>query len=463
MAEYSNSKISFSSRYYEPLRILKAKVASQNVFKLIYNSDKNTYSLPYLYENYKNELDPIIISTSIIESIKQYLGDNLFSPEEKKLLFSELKPDIENFGSDTTTRLTDWIKLAEELEGREKHFQRISEYEETIKSLTQINQIINKEFSSNSFITTPIIEPVAFISYSHDNNTHKDWVLQLATRLRSNGVNVMLDRWNLKLGSDLASFMERGLSKSNRVICICSDTYVIKANEGKGGAGYEKQIITAELIKDQNTNWVIPLIKNNPTERKTPTFLGGRMYISFEEAHLYEAKYEELLRDILDEPILPIPPIGKNPFQTVKEFAQQNFIATSEKYVSPATSGTISFDYSNNNGRYFIGQAELMFELGFSKASDKNIHLHNDPLSIRTVAIAKDSLDIKIIKDARLYDGSSRVRSLSINQVAVLQNSNGFYAAIKVLSIKDDTRGADFDEVTFEYFIQTNGSPDFTG
>ena len=126
------------------------------------------------------------------------------------------------------------------------------------------------------------IQPVVFISYSHDSEEHKNWVLQLATRLRSNGVDVILDRWNIKLGSDLASFMEKGLSKSSRIVSICSSTYVKKANEGKGGVGYEKQIMTAEFINDQNSNWVIPLIKNNPNERKIPTFLGGRMYISFE-------------------------------------------------------------------------------------------------------------------------------------------------------------------------------------
>lgn len=307
-----------------------------------------------------------------------------------------------------------------------------------------------------------IIQPMIFISYSHDSEAHKDWVLQLATRLRSNGVDVILDRWNLKLGSDMASFMERGLSKSKRIICVCSENYVKKANQGKGGAGYEKQIITAEYITDQNTNWVIPLIKNNSGEKKTPTFLTGRLYISFEEPLLYDTKYEELLRDILDEPVLPIPPIGKNPFQTIKEFAQQKFIPSSEKYVSPSTHGVVTFDYSNNNGRYFIGQDELMFEIDLSKSSNFNIQLLNDPPSIRTVAIAKDITNIKEVKDARIYDGSSRIRRPNINQVALLQNTNGFFAAIKILAIKDDTRGDNNDEITFEYKIQTDGSPDFT-
>jgi hypothetical protein len=43
-----------------------------------------------------------------------------------------------------------------------------------------------------------------------------------------------------------------------------------------------------------------------------------------------------------------------------------------------------------------------------------------------------------------------------------MQNKNGFYAAIKILAVQDDTRGTLNDEVTFEYTIQTNGTPDFT-
>ncbi len=432
---------------------------SHKVFKLTHNEEKGTYSLPYLYASYKCELDPNAIANSLIRSITNYLSENLFNADEKELLLSELQPSIENFGNDTIAFLT---KRMEAFDNEVDDSQLVAEYEKTILSLKKINEIITQEFSKGNFVETSSTEPVVFISYSHDSEEHKNWVLQLATRLRSNGVNVILDRWNLKLGSDLASFMERGLSKSNRIVSICSETYVKKANEGKGGAGYEKQIMTAEFINDQNNNWVIPLIKNNPNDKKTPTFLGGRMYISFEESNLYETKYEELLRDILDEPVLPIPPIGKNPFQTIKEFAQQKFIPNTEKYVSPATSGTVNFNYSNNNGKYFIGQGELMFEIYFSKSSDKNIQLLNDPPSIKSVAIAKGIEEINSIKDARLFDSSSRVRRPSINEIAVMQNTNGFYSAIKILDIKDDTRMDNNDEVTFEYVIQTNGSPDFT-
>src|SRR5258708_6519779 len=40
----------------------------------------------------------------------------------------------------------------------------------------------------------PTPPPKVFLSYSHDSETHKDWVLKLATRLIANGVDVLLDQ-----------------------------------------------------------------------------------------------------------------------------------------------------------------------------------------------------------------------------------------------------------------------------
>jgi hypothetical protein len=145
MTKVTKSKIGFSSRYYEPLRILKSKVASHNVFKLVYNEDKDTYSLPYLYGNYKHELEPISLSANIVNSVKQYLEYNLFSLEEKKLLLSELMPHVKSFGHDTINSLTNRINLSSD-KSRLSNADHIAELEKTIKSLNQINVIINNEF-----------------------------------------------------------------------------------------------------------------------------------------------------------------------------------------------------------------------------------------------------------------------------------------------------------------------------
>ena len=59
-------------------------------------------------------------------------------------------------------------------------------------------------------------------------------------------------------------------------------------------------------------------------------------------------------------------------------------------------------------------------------------------------------------------DYTSRTRTPSLGQVVVLRNTEGFYAALQVLGIKDDSRRDDRDEIRFRYAIQSDGSVDFT-
>ena len=103
--------------------------------------------------------------------------------------------------------------------------------------------------------------PHVFISYSHDHQAHKDWVRHLAEKLQRHGVETILDQWDLGLGGDLPSFMEKGLANATRILVICTDKYVKKANEGDGGAGYEKMILTAHMMGDLNSKSVIPVIR----------------------------------------------------------------------------------------------------------------------------------------------------------------------------------------------------------
>src|SRR5260221_12606987 len=101
--------------------------------------------------------------------------------------------------------------------------------------------------------------PKAFISYSHDSQAHKKWVLELATRLRNTGIDAILDQSELGPGDDLPHFMERHLASADRVLMICTDQYVEKANAGAGGVGYEKMIVTADFLKTIDSNKVISI------------------------------------------------------------------------------------------------------------------------------------------------------------------------------------------------------------
>ena len=160
--------------------------------------------------------------------------------------------------------------------------------------------------------------PKVFISYSHDSQEHKKWILDLATQLRNNGVDSIIDQWELRPGDDLPHFMETNLADSDYVVMVCTDKYVEKANSGTGGVGYEKMIITADLLSNIDSNKIVPVIRQFGTH-KVPTFLKTKLFIDFSKEIDYEFSFDELVRTFHDAPIFKKPEIGNNPFTPASE------------------------------------------------------------------------------------------------------------------------------------------------
>lgn len=128
---------------------------------------------------------------------------------------------------------------------------------------------------------------------------------------------------------------------------------------------------------------------------------------------------------------------------------------------SQALSGEVTFDYGASNGRFVIGSGPTAFETKWSKASDTSIHLYNDPESINGIAIAKGVTAFDQIADASVYDFTSRSRTPQTGEIAVLRNVGGFYAAVQIMRVEDDTRGAKADALTIRYAIEADGSASF--
>ena len=133
----------------------------------------------------------------------------------------------------------------------------------------------------------------------------------------------------------------------------------------------------------------------------------------------------------------------------------------SAKYASRRLKGRKSFDYSNNNGLFIIGENELEFETKWSKASDNSIHIYNDPASIKGIALVKGISEISQISEANSYDFSSRTRTPQEGDIVVLENSYGNFSAIKIIDIKDCTHSDSVDELIFEYVISPDKQVDF--
>lgn len=122
----------------------------------------------------------------------------------------------------------------------------------------------------------------------------------------------------------------------------------------------------------------------------------------------------------------------------------------------PKTNGSFSFDYSNQNGIYIIGNNEWKFSTKWSKGSNDIIHAYSDCEDIDCIARIKQS-DISNISmsDLANCDYSSRCRDIAIGDIAVWKNKNGHYLLTRITAIQDDTRGYDNDLVqgTYRIFI----------
>ena len=126
-------------------------------------------------------------------------------------------------------------------------------------------------------------EPKLFISYCWTNAEHEEWVLRLGTELLENGVDVILDKWDLKEGNDANAFMEKMVTDESvkKVILVIDEQYSDKANNRAGGVGTEAQIISAEIYESVDQNKFVAVIAKKDTDGNTnlPVFYKSRIYI----------------------------------------------------------------------------------------------------------------------------------------------------------------------------------------
>lgn len=156
--------------------------------------------------------------------------------------------------------------------------------------------------------------PKVFISYSWSND---NIVVPLAQRLVSQGVDVVLDKWDLKEGQDKYVFMEQCVSDPDitKVLIICGKAYADKANARVGGVGDETTIISSEVYGKTKQEKFIPIIaeRDENGEPFVPTYIKTRIYIDLSNEDTYEEQYEKLLRNIYAKPLYSKPKLGKRP------------------------------------------------------------------------------------------------------------------------------------------------------
>ncbi|MCL1987340.1 MAG: TIR domain-containing protein [Firmicutes bacterium] len=168
-------------------------------------------------------------------------------------------------------------------------------------------------------------QPKVFISYAWTSEEHKDKVREFSERLMHNGVDVILNQWDLLPGQDQYHFMEKSVNDSTvtKVLIICNKEYKKKANNREGGVGTETMIISPEIYGNVGEDKFIPIIfereENEKGEKNEngiiplPTYIKSRIYVDLSLEEDYEKNYVTLIRYLHDRPEHSKPPLGKMP------------------------------------------------------------------------------------------------------------------------------------------------------
>ena len=167
-----------------------------------------------------------------------------------------------------------------------------------------------------------------FISYTHDSKEHRDRVLALAERLRTDGLFSMIDRYiNGHPEEGWLSWMERQISQANFVLIVCSPTYYRRymgeeiPGHGLGGV-WESGLIQQALYKAQGKNRkFVPVLFEGASIEDIPNVLRYRY-----THYLLMKSYDELLRFLTSQP-----EVNPSPVKATKIFpAPALFQQTSE-------------------------------------------------------------------------------------------------------------------------------------
>jgi hypothetical protein len=155
--------------------------------------------------------------------------------------------------------------------------------------------------------------PRVFISYSHDSPEHARQVLGLADRLRNDGIDAILDQYEVSPKEGWMLWMEREIEQANYVLLVCTAPYLrrVMKREAKGvglGVCWESHIVYQYLYEDGNLNWrFLPVLFKSGQVEHIPRPLRAYARYRVDSTDGYECLY----RRLTDQLRTRKPPLGE--------------------------------------------------------------------------------------------------------------------------------------------------------
>ncbi|ENF8750701.1 TIR domain-containing protein [Vibrio fluvialis] len=274
-----------------------------------------------------------------------------------------------------------------------------------------------------------------FISYSWDNDEHKEWTRKLADRLEEySEIHVVFDQYDLDSFSDKNFFMEKGVFDTDILLIIVTKEYVNKANNRLGGAGIETKMSTArhweESLNGNDSN-IIPILREGGT---LPNYLKEKFYVDFRKDDMFEKSISYLLRHIKNESKVKRPKKTKSLSNNValKNFTRvEDFLKINHKKKKLVFDKEFTTDFSAGN--------RIKFELWETQSPAKDYYLF-----LFDNIIIKPTIErlCSLIKS----------NNIKISRLTVLKSAGSEKGYLKKIFIENNIN-VELNELTFSDYI----------
>ena len=162
-----------------------------------------------------------------------------------------------------------------------------------------------------------IRDPKVFISYSWTTQQHQDRVQAWADRLLGDGIEVIIDIYDLEDGQDTNAFMEKMVTDPGvtNVLVFSDKGYSKKADDRSKGVGIESQLISREVYDKVEQTKFIPIVCEFREDGTAwlPAFFRSRRWLDFSSPEKANNNWERLVRSLYGKPLYEKPKLGEPP------------------------------------------------------------------------------------------------------------------------------------------------------
>ncbi|HEX3045013.1 MAG TPA: tetratricopeptide repeat protein [Bacillota bacterium] len=201
--------------------------------------------------------------------------------------------------------------------------------------------------------------PKVFISYSHDSPEHANRILALSDRLRTDGIDCILDQYEPTPSEGWPRWMDKQIQNADYVLMICTEPYYKRVmGEEKPGIGrgvrWEGNLIYNHIYHNDTKNTkFIPVLFQDGIVKNIPTPLQVFTYYWIDT----QEGYKDLYRHLTNQPRFQKPILGQIKQLSILQ-RQTDFFNLPEPTFFPCIHNLPLF-----NQTYHFGREEFLTQL----------------------------------------------------------------------------------------------------